>query len=49
MRATIVLKHYKDQGFALTDHVFKLMLSKIDVTPDFGPQLKSYLIDEAKS
>jgi hypothetical protein len=44
MRATIVLKHHKDQGFAVTDHVFKL--SKVDVTPDFGPQLK---IDEARS
>jgi len=45
----IVLKHFKDQGFAVTDEVIKLMLSKIDVTPDFGPELKSYLTDEAKT
>ncbi|HZT25886.1 MAG TPA: NrtA/SsuA/CpmA family ABC transporter substrate-binding protein [Pseudolabrys sp.] len=45
----IVLKHFKDQGFSVTDKVIKLMLSKIDVTPDFGPQLKSYLTDEAKT
>jgi aliphatic sulfonates family ABC transporter substrate-binding protein len=45
----IVLKHFKDQGFSVTDEVIKLMLSKIDVTPDFGPQLKAYLTDEAKT
>lgn len=45
----IVLKHFKDQGFSVTENVIKLMLSKIDVTPDFGPQLKSYLTDEAKT
>lgn len=45
----IVLKHFKDQGFSVTDEVIKLMLSKIDVNPDFGPQLKAYLTDEAKT
>ena len=45
----IVLKHFKDQGFSVTDEVIKLMLSKIDVNPDFGPQLKTYLTDEAKT
>jgi aliphatic sulfonates family ABC transporter substrate-binding protein len=46
---TIVLKHFKDQGFAVTDEVIKLMLSKIDVNPNLGPQLKAYLTDEAKT
>lgn len=45
----IVLKHFKDQGFSVTDAVIKLMLSKIDVNPDFGPQLKAYLADEANT
>ncbi len=44
----IVLKHFKDQGFSVDDKVIKLMLSKIDVNPEFGPQLKSYLADESK-
>ena len=44
----IVLKHFKDQGFSVNDKVIKLMLSKIDVNPEFGPQLKSYLADESK-
>jgi aliphatic sulfonates family ABC transporter substrate-binding protein len=45
----IVLKHFKDQGFSVNDQVIKLMLSKIDVNPDFGPQLKAYLADESKT
>lgn len=45
----IVLKHFKDQGFSVSDQVIKLMLSKIDVNPDFGPQLKAYLADESKT
>jgi len=43
-----VLKHFKDQGFAVTDKVIKLMLSKIDVNPELGPQLKSYLEAQSK-
>jgi NitT/TauT family transport system substrate-binding protein len=45
----IVLKHFKDQGFSVNDQVIKLMLSKIDVNPDLGPQLKAYLVDESKT
>ena len=45
----IVLKHFKDQGFSVDDKVVKLMLSKIDVNPEFGPQLKSYLTEEAQT
>ncbi len=46
---TIVLKHFKDQGFPVSADVIKLMLSKIDVSPDLGPQLKEYLTEEAKT
>lgn len=45
----IVLKHFKDQGFSVDDKVITLMLSKIDVNPEFGPQLKSYLTEEAQT
>ena len=44
----IVLKHFKDQGFSVNDNVIKLMLSKIDVNPNYVPALKTYLDDESK-
>lgn len=44
-----MLKHFKDQGFSVNDQVIKLMLSKIDVNPDFGPQLNAYLTEESKT
>ena len=43
----IVLKHFKDQGFSVDDKVIKLMLSKIDVNPQFTPALKTYLEGES--
>ena len=43
----IVLKHFKDQGFSVDDKVIKLMMSKIDVNPNFTPALKTYLDDES--
>ena len=49
LATSIVLKHFKDQGFSVDDKVIKLMLSKIDVNPEFGPQLKSYLTEEAQT
>jgi ABC-type nitrate/sulfonate/bicarbonate transport system substrate-binding protein len=45
--AQIVLKHFKDQGFSVSDAVIKLMLSKLDVNPDFTPGLKTYLEHES--
>ncbi len=45
----IVFKHFKDQGFTVTEQVIKLMLSKLDVTPDFTPGLKTYLDEESKT
>ncbi len=44
----IVLKFFKDKGFDVNEKIIKLMLSKIDVNPDFGPQLKSYLENQSK-
>jgi ABC-type nitrate/sulfonate/bicarbonate transport system substrate-binding protein len=45
----IVLKHFKDQGFSVNDKVIKLMLSKIDVNPNYLPALQAYLEDESKT
>lgn len=45
----IVLKHFKDQGFSVSDKIIGLMLSKIDVNPNYVPQLKDYLDGEAKT
>jgi hypothetical protein len=43
-----VLKFFKDKGFDVNEKIIKLMLSKIDVNPDLGPQLKSYLENQSK-
>jgi aliphatic sulfonates family ABC transporter substrate-binding protein len=44
----IVLKYFKDKGFEVNEKVVSLMLSKIDVTPDFSPELTPYLTNESK-
>jgi NitT/TauT family transport system substrate-binding protein len=44
----IVLKYFKDKGFDVSDKIINRMLTKIDVTPNFGPQLKSYLTEQSK-
>src|SRR5262245_2367512 len=44
----IVLKHFKDQGFAVNDKIIALMLSKIDMNPNYVPELNTYLDGEAK-
>lgn len=45
----IVFKHFKDQGFTVTDPVIKLMLSKLDVNPNFSPGLIDYLNGESQA
>ena len=45
----VVLKHFKDQGFSVDDKIIKLMLSKIDVNPNYVPALKAYLDEESKT
>ena len=44
----VVLDFFKKKGFDVNEKIIKLMLGKIDVTPDFGPQLKSYLENQSK-
>jgi NitT/TauT family transport system substrate-binding protein len=44
----IVLDFFKKKGFDVNEKIITLMLSKIDVTPDFGPDLKSYLAAQSK-
>lgn len=46
--AQIVFKHFKDQGFTVTDEVIRLMLSKLDVNPEFVPGLTDYLNEESR-
>jgi NitT/TauT family transport system substrate-binding protein len=45
--AAIVKDHFAKQGFQLSDKVVTLMLSKLDVTTDFIPDLPGYLNAEA--
>lgn len=46
--AKIVLDFFKKTGFDVNEKIINLMLSKIDVTPDFGPELKSYLQSQSE-
>jgi NitT/TauT family transport system substrate-binding protein len=47
--AEIVKEHFAKQGFQLSDKVVTLMLSKLDVTTDFIPDLPDYLTAEAET
>jgi len=44
----IVLKYFTKQGYSVDDKVMNLMLSKIDVDPNFRSDLKTYLETESK-
>lgn len=44
----IVMSYFTKKGFKVSDAVVKLMLSKIDVNPEFKPQLKDYLTEQSK-
>lgn len=44
----IILKHFTAQGYKITEPTIKLMLSKLDVEPDYTPGLKKYLYDQCK-
>ncbi len=39
----IIMNNFKGQGFDISEKAVKLLLSKIDVTPDYMPGLKDYL------
>lgn len=45
----IVTAHFSAQGYEMQPEVVKRMLSKLDVTPTFVPNLKQYLTDESQS
>ena len=44
----IVLSYFTKKGFKVSDRVVKLMLSKIEVDPEFKPELKDYLTQQSK-
>ncbi len=44
----IVLDSFVKKGFKVDENIIKTMLSKIDVNPDFKPELKSYLTNLSK-
>ena len=45
----IVLKYFKKQGFSVDDKVIKLMLTKIDVNPNYTLSLQGYLEAESQA
>jgi ABC-type nitrate/sulfonate/bicarbonate transport system substrate-binding protein len=44
----IVLEQFAKKGFKVDETIIKLMLSKIDVVPDFKPELKKYLTAQSE-
>ncbi len=44
----IVLDSFAKKGFKVDENIIKTMLSKIDVNPDFKPELKNYLTNQSK-
>lgn len=46
--AKIVQATFKAQGYDIQEAVFKRMLGKLDVKPDFAPELKAYLVEQAQ-
>ncbi len=45
----IVRENFAGQGFDVSEQAIKLMLSKLDVTPDFMPEVKDYLTRRPRS
>ena len=43
-----IWRFYKAQGYDAPEQVFRSALNRIDFTPDYAPELKSYLTDQAK-
>ena len=43
----IVLGHFQKQGFGINRKVIEVMLSKLDVNPDYVPGLTKYFADES--
>jgi len=47
--AAIVTAHFKSQGYDMKPEVIKRMLTKLDITPTFQPNLKEYLTAESQT
>ena len=45
----IIMDNFKGQGFDISEKAVKLLLSKVDVTPDYMPGLKDYLTKVAET
>ena len=45
----IVKAHFAGQGFEITDEIVKTMLGKLDVRPEFIPELNTALTEEAEN
>jgi len=43
--ANIIGNFYRSRGYSMKDDIFKLALSRMDVTPTYRPELKAYLTD----
>ena len=43
-----MLDSFAKKGFKVDENIIKTMLSKIDVNPDFKPELKAYLTNQSK-
>lgn len=46
--AQILRATFKAQGYDIQEAVFKRMLGKLDVKPDFAPELKAYLTEQSQ-
>jgi len=44
----IVLESFTKKGFKVDEKIIKLMLSKIDVNPEFKPELKKYMTEQSE-
>ena len=44
----IVWDQFKSQGYDIKEAVIKRMMSKIEVTPDYVPKLKQYLVEQSQ-
>ena len=44
----IVLESFTKKGFKVDENIIKTMLSKIDVNPEFKPELKKYMTEQSE-
>jgi ABC-type nitrate/sulfonate/bicarbonate transport system substrate-binding protein len=46
--SSAVWKHYTAQGYSAPEQVFRAVMSRIVVTPDYVPELKGYMTEQAQ-